>query len=162
MRRAALSLSFNEIPPEADVDLVLSFPPQLATSFFLLLYGLLAALYCFQDSCVGEDVDDLVPPSLKTLCVDFNPLVECGGAIRKEKLLLRAVTLQGLPVEDMPRVDIWDDGGLIVSSHDNKREEVDEKDDKRSTIWADDDAFYRVNNNNNNNNNTQRLLIRRY
>jgi hypothetical protein len=94
----------------------------------------------------SEDIDDLVPPSLKTLFVNFNSLVECGGAIRKEKLLLRAVTLQGLPVEDMPRVDIWDKGGLIFSSHDDeKREEVDEKDDKISNIWADDDAFYRVN-----------------
>ncbi len=106
----------------------------------------------------SEDIDDLIPPSLKTLFINFDSLVECGGAVREERLLLRAVTLQGLPVEDMPRVDIWDEEGLIYSSHGDVDVNVEEKgvdddirpkssgsEEKKSTIWAEDDAFYRVN-----------------
>ena len=126
----------------------------------------------YQDLVTLEQIDELIPPSLKTLFGNFDSLVDCGGCIQREKLILRAVTLQGLPVEDMPRIDIWDsDAGLVYSSHEShesneynaggndnnsieskvsiKVEENNEKQklSKRKTayIWGDEEGFYRVN-----------------
>jgi len=107
-------------------------------------------LFCSR-TCAYEQIDDLIPPSLKTLFVNFDALVECGGAIQRERLVLRAVTLQGLPVDDMPRLDIWDERGLVFTSHKNKHNvdnvgrDHDEHEEKKILIWADEDAFYRVN-----------------
>ena len=102
----------------------------------------------------NENLDYLIPPTLKTLFCNFDAMVECGGAIQRERLVLRAVTLQGLPVEDMPRVDIWDERGLVFSSHGGKsggdRDSEDgnnnPNEQKEKTMkWADEDAYYRVN-----------------
>lgn len=113
-------------------------------------------LFCSRtcrDLVKDDDIDDFIPPSLKTLFGNFDALIECGGTIQKDPLVLRAVTLQGLPVEEMPRIDIWDKGGIIFSSHDNKEPTCIVKDfdshqvhqEKKTLLWADDDAFYRVN-----------------
>jgi len=101
----------------------------------------------------NENLDYLIPPTLKTLFVNFDAMVECGGAIQRERLVLRAVTLQGLPVEDMPRVDIWDERGLVFTSHSRKSGGDHESEDgnhdsngeKKTMKWADEDAYYRVN-----------------
>lgn len=122
-------------------------------------------LFCSQtvhNLVSAGEVDDLIPPSLKTLFSNFDSLIECGGAIQKKQLILRAVTLQGLPVDDMPRVDIWDESGLVYSSHlletpislnvdddidtstcsrakiDSGAEDV----TKKKLVWADEEGFY--------------------
>ena len=106
-----------------------------------------------------EQIDDSIPPSLKTLFRNFDMLIECGCSIQKQSLILRAITLEGIPLDDIPRIDVWDENGLVYSSHSkvnvlNSRK-VDDFDDtvtinsgkstKQSLIWADDDGFYRIN-----------------
>lgn len=95
-----------------------------------------------------EEIDGLIPPSLKTLFRNFDTYLECGEFPRQSKLLLHAVTLQGVPVDDLPRIDIFDDQGLIYSSHlevqDNNIKESD-NDLKQNLMWADEEGFYRVN-----------------
>ena len=95
-----------------------------------------------------DEVDGLIPPSLKTLFRNFDTYLECGEYPQQSKLLLHAVTLQGVPVDDLPRIDIFDDQGLIYSSHlevrDNSHNEADD-DLKQTLMWADEEGFYRVN-----------------
>ncbi len=110
-----------------------------------------------------EQIDNLIPPSLKTLFRNFDSLIECGGTIQKNKLTLRAITLQGIPVDDMPRIDLWDDYGLVYSSHNNldeipfsnKSDYTVSGDDtvtmnaerciKQFLMWTDEEGFYRIN-----------------
>jgi len=121
----------------------------------------------FRDLISLEQIDALIPPSLKTLFWNFDALLESGGAIQKEKMNLMAVTLQGVPVDDMPRLDIWDGNGLVYSSHISSGDDgssgevkgvVDTMDsensavhtmgadsNRKSVMWADEEGFYKVN-----------------
>ena len=120
-------------------------------------------LFCAQ-SCPDlvdmDEIDDLVPPSLKTLFRNFDSLIECCGTIQTNNLTLRAITLQGIPADDMPRIDIWDGHGLVFSSHhmeqaggeckDHSKNSDDltmssQKSSKQSLMWTDEEGFYRIN-----------------
>ena len=105
-----------------------------------------------------DQIDNLIPPSLKTLFHNFDLMLECGGPLQNEPFILRAITLQGMPVDDMPRIDIWDNHGILFSSHpttdskdkeekqnENDSQDEPEKASKQTSMWTDEEGFYRVN-----------------
>ena len=91
-------------------------------------------------SCL--DVASQIPPSLKTFFHNFDDIIHYSCFPHSAPLLIRAVTIQGVPVEDMPRIDIYDckNGSNCVYSS----TEGDEEDDEQKQ-WIDEDGFYRVN-----------------
>ena len=58
-----------------------------------------------------------ITPLLQTLFQNFDSLLDFGCNVRQEPMILRAITLQGIPVESLPRLDLWDTQGCIFSSH---------------------------------------------
>ena len=76
--------------------------------------------------CLGGDSDSVeprmilkeLPASLHSFFRNFDSLVETGRFMNTKPLMLRAIALQGVPVEDKPRLDIWDSWGRhVYSSH---------------------------------------------
>lgn len=77
-----------------------------------------------------------IPPSLVQFFRNFDELMDLGDFANPKPLLLRAVALQGVPVDDKPCLDIWDSQqNHVYSSLSN--------DD--SAQWADEEGFYKVN-----------------
>ena len=48
---------------------------------------------------------------------NVDKIVENSGSINIEPLHIKTLTISGLPVEDIPCVDIFDLNGLVFSSH---------------------------------------------
>lgn len=76
-----------------------------------------------------ESVLQQVPPSLQLFFHQFDQALEYGGFLNRKPLLLRAIALQGIPVEDQPCLDIWDSSQQhVYSSH--------------PEMWPDDSALH--------------------
>jgi hypothetical protein len=99
-----------------------------------------------------------LPPSLHLFFRQFDTVLELGGFLNRKPLLLRAIALQGIPVEDKPCLDIWDSSQRhIFSSHPEMwhadapvRQHMADADDnnnknKPTSQWADEEGFYKVN-----------------
>eukprot|EP00804_Cyclotella_cryptica_P000890 CCRYP_001117-RB/>CCRYP_001117-RB protein AED:0.15 eAED:0.22 QI:0/1/0.78/1/1/0.92/14/0/3367 len=87
----------------------------------------------------GErDMSGHIPPSLRQFFRNFDEVVELKRYPHPEPLLLQCVRLQGVPVDDMPCIDIWEHGDVarhqVYSSHDNV--ELNE--------WDDDEGSYNI------------------
>lgn len=80
---------------------------------------------------------DNIPPSLVTFFRNFDSCLQLGTVMNPKPLLLRAIAVQGVPVDDKPCIDIWDSSSQhhVYASNDN---------DSLSQ-WADEEGFYRVN-----------------
>ena len=76
---------------------------------------------CERGHCRDErDVASLIPPSLLQLFRNFDDLVDLQTWPNPQPLRLRAVTMQGVPVDDLPVVEIWSGAkGRIYNSHEN-------------------------------------------
>ena len=79
-----------------------------------------------------------IPPSLGQFFKNFNELVMRKRYPFPEPLLLQCVKLQGVPVDDMPCIDIWEHGDVVrhqvYSSHD----------DVALNEWHDDEGSYNI------------------
>ncbi|KAL7489856.1 hypothetical protein ACHAW6_015582 [Cyclotella cf. meneghiniana] len=87
----------------------------------------------------GErDMSGHIPPSLRQFFRNFDEVVELRRYPHPEPLLLQFVRLQGVPVDDMPCIDIWEHGDVarhqIYSSHD----------DVTLNEWDDDEGSYNI------------------
>ena len=72
-----------------------------------------------EEHCRDEqDVASLIPPSLLQLFRNFDDLVDLRTWPNPQPLRLRAVTMKGVPVDDLPVVEIWTGAkGQIYTSH---------------------------------------------
>jgi hypothetical protein len=91
-----------------------------------------------------------LPPSLKLFFQQFDTAVELGGFLNHTPLLLRAITLQGIPVDDKPCLDIWDSSQRhVYTSHPElmwqQEHDMDHPNNNAISQWADEEGFYRVN-----------------
>jgi hypothetical protein len=77
-----------------------------------------------------------IPPSLIQFFFNFDQVLDLGDFANPKPLLLRAVALQGVPVDDKPCLDIWDSRQNHVFSS---------MWDSDSAQWADEEGFYKVN-----------------
>jgi len=115
-----------------------------------------------------EALLDVLPASLRTFFDNFDRMVELKRCINTKPLLLRAITLQGIPVEEKPCLEIYEysadsssssssqgDGQqqhrLVYSSHRPvKSDTVCGSDSQefcrqQSSQWAEEEGFYNVN-----------------
>jgi len=75
-----------------------------------------------------QDVASLIPPSLLQLFRNFDDLVDLRAWPNPQPLRLRAVTMQNVPVDDLPVVEIWSGAkGQIYNSHRNDCSKCDSK-----------------------------------
>lgn len=108
------------------------------------------------DGAVGEEtkknhliiqnIMEQIPPSLKLFFDQFDRVLQLGGFLNRKPLLLRAIMLQGVPVEDQPCIDIWDSSqNHIYSSHHPVSTNTPRNNKKAISQWVDEEGFYRVN-----------------
>ena len=83
-----------------------------------------------------KQVSQHIPPSLIQFFRNFDELMDLGDFANPKPLLLRAVALQGVPVDDKPCLDIWDSHQNHVYSSLSNQD---------SAQWADEEGFYKVN-----------------
>ena len=93
-----------------------------------------------------------LPPSLHNFFRQFDSALEIGGFLNRKPLLLRAIALQGIPVDEKPCLDIWDSSKRhVYSSHPevwNKKEGGNTNEDENNELssqWGDEEGFYKVN-----------------
>eukprot|EP00980_Cylindrotheca_fusiformis_P027234 scaffold19459_cov135-Cylindrotheca_fusiformis.AAC.2 len=89
-----------------------------------------------------------LPPSLRLFFRQFDSALNMGGFLNQKPLLLRAIALQGVPVEDKPCLDIWDSSQRHVYSSHPENWNLDFKgtaEQSESSQWADEEGFYKVN-----------------
>ena len=77
-----------------------------------------------------------IPSSLVTFFRNFDNCIQLGTVLNPKPLLLRAIAIQGVPVDDKPCIDIWDSQQQHVYAS---------NDDDTMSQWADEEGFYRVN-----------------
>lgn len=124
------------------------------------------------DAASPEKVLKDLPASLHTVFRNFDNAVELGEYLNRKPLLLKAIAIQGVPVEDRPCIDVWDATGThVYSSHPDLWDDVgkevmegelvssgDQGDESSSQArsseaglrqvtsqWAEEEGFYRVN-----------------
>lgn len=71
-----------------------------------------------------------LPASLSTFFENFDTAVNLGTVLNSRPLLLEAIALQGVPVEDRPCIDVWDTTGHVYTSSSSENH------------WADEEGFY--------------------
>ncbi|KAL7542696.1 hypothetical protein ACHAXR_011993, partial [Thalassiosira sp. AJA248-18] len=93
-----------------------------------------------------KDISSHIPPSLRQFFSNFDDVVHRKHYPHPEPLLLQSIQLQGVPVDDMPCVDIWEHGdvvrGQIYSSHDD----YNNNDDTSISMneWDDEEGSYKI------------------
>eukprot|EP00934_Nitzschia_sp_Nitz4_P006014 Nitzschia sp. Nitz4//scaffold124_size66437//25636//38731//NITZ4_006111-RA/size66437-processed-gene-0.6-mRNA-1//1//CDS//3329534552//6004//frame0 len=107
-----------------------------------------------------QDTWDQLPPSLQSFFSQFDKSLELGGFLNRKPLMLRAIALQGIPVEDKPCLDIWDSSQRHVysshpemwaSSSSSSSSDGSDETQCRSNLpakmsqWADEEGFYKIN-----------------
>jgi hypothetical protein len=70
-----------------------------------------------------------LPPSVQTLLQNWDTLIEWQTYVNEQPLWLRAITLQGIPVEDQPCLDLYDSTGRHVYSSHAWLHDMDDEDD---------------------------------
>ena len=96
-----------------------------------------------------EIVSDL-PASLHTFFRNFDTAVELGGYMNYKPLLLKAITVEGVPLEDKPCLDLWDSSGHhVYSTHPELWSDLPDSSCAQScsntSQWAEEEGFFRVN-----------------
>jgi len=88
-----------------------------------------------------------LPPSLRLFFQQFDTALNIGGYLNRKPLLLRAIALQGVPVEDKPCLDIWDSSQRhVYSSHPEiwASNSTSHRNLSTSSQWIDEEGFYKV------------------
>lgn len=122
---------------------------------------LMRRCYADQSTVSPEQVLSDLPASLRTFFRNFDTAIELGEYINRKPLLLKAIAVQGVPVEDRPCLDVWDASGHhVYSSHpyvwsDLKETTVytsnqaiaqtERTRHSAASQWADEEGFFRVN-----------------
>ena len=114
-------------------------------------------LHFLQQRGVAEpqSVLEQLPPSVRLFFHQFDSVLELGRFLNRKPLLLRAIALQGIPVEDKPCLDIWDSSQRhVYSSHPEmwqsspkmqRHPTMNNKNNNNTSQWADEEGFYKVN-----------------
>lgn len=99
-----------------------------------------------KSDAIVENIIQQIPPSLKLFFEQFDRVLQLGGFLNRKPLLLRAIMLQGVPVEDQPCIDIWDSSQQhVYSSHPLVSTSTPRNNKKQISQWVDEEGFYRIN-----------------
>ena len=97
-----------------------------------------------------KDISSHIPPSLRQFFRNFDDVVNMRRFPHPEPLLLRSIQLKGVPVDDMPCVDIWEHGDVlrrrIFSSHEDDGNNYHSSNVNTSQLknWDDEEGSYTV------------------
>jgi hypothetical protein len=96
-----------------------------------------------------KDVLSHIPPSLRQFFRNFDEVVKMRQFPHPEPLLLRSIQLQGVPVDELPCVDIWEHGDerrRIYSSHKQDGNTKDGRNDDTTQLnkWDNEAGSYTV------------------
>ena len=97
-----------------------------------------------------------LPASLHTFFRNFDDAVELGGYMNYKPLLLKAIAVQGVPLEDQPCLDLWDASGRhVYSTHPESWPSASDSNLNAtsndttpysgSSQWADEEGLFRIN-----------------
>ncbi len=88
---------------------------------------------------LSPDISHSLSPSYRNLFVNVDKTVDNDGFLNTDARFLRTITVAGLPVDDIPCIEVWDLNGLIFSSHNGSKA-------SSSCTWNEEysDGFYRV------------------
>lgn len=56
-------------------------------------------------------------PTYSTLFVNVDKTIDMNGFLNDRSAFLKTITVSGLPLEDIPCVEVWDASGILYSSH---------------------------------------------
>jgi hypothetical protein len=65
----------------------------------------------------GVPVGKLAPP-FRNLFINVDKIVDNDGYINLEPGFLKTITIAGLPVDEIPCIEVWDLNGMVFLSHD--------------------------------------------
>ena len=85
-----------------------------------------------------DDISSHIPPSLRQFFSNFDELVARKHYPYPEPLMLHSIHLQGVPVDDMPCVDIFEYGDVI------KQQIYLSHDDISLNEWDDEEGIYNI------------------
>ncbi|KAL9179362.1 hypothetical protein ACHAXT_008652 [Thalassiosira profunda] len=86
----------------------------------------------------ANDISSHIPPSLRQFFGNFDEVVQRKHYPYPEPLMLQSIHLQGVPVDDMPCVDIWEHGDVI------RRQIYSSHDDVTMNEWDDEEGSYKI------------------
>ena len=78
-------------------------------------------------------------PSYRNLFINVDKTVDNNGYLNMNPCRLKTITIAGLPVDDIPCIEVWDINGVIYSSHIGHKA-------ASTCTWNDEysDGFYKV------------------
>ncbi|GKY91382.1 hypothetical protein MPSEU_000110500 [Mayamaea pseudoterrestris] len=86
-----------------------------------------------------------LPASLHQAFRNMDKLIEYGECIQSRPLLLRAIALQGVPVECAPLLQLYDASGTNDNAHQQGHLVYSSSQNSEKVQWVDDEGFYLVN-----------------
>lgn len=88
---------------------------------------------------LSTEASHSLAPSYRNLFINVDKTVDHDGFKNIESKFLRTITVAGLPVDDIPCIEVWDINGIIFSSHNGSKPSP-------SCTWNEEysDGFYRV------------------
>ena len=85
------------------------------------------------------DVKPTLAPSYRILFENVDKTVDSGGYPNRHPVHLKCLAISGLPVDEIPCVEVWDMHGLVFNSHDKFKS-------TSKCTWSSEygDGFFRV------------------
>ena len=104
-----------------------------------------------EESNNNQDISSHIPPSLRQFFINFDLLIHNKQypypySPQEQQLVLSSIQLYGVPVDDMPCIDIWEHGGddvrrLVYASH-NHNTTTDDDNMNDNNVWDDEEGSY--------------------
>ncbi|GMH92565.1 hypothetical protein TL16_g12382 [Triparma laevis f. inornata] len=86
-----------------------------------------------------KSISNSIPPSLKQFFRNFDDCCELSGFPNPETLVLKSIMISGVPVDDIPCIDIWSSSAQIYSSMDPNDSVSEERQQ-----WDEEEGFFKV------------------
>jgi hypothetical protein len=85
------------------------------------------------------DTSHSLAPSYRNLFANVDKTVDADGYSNADPRFLKTITIAGLPLEEIPCIEVWDLNGVIFSSHSGRNADS-------SCTWNADygDGFFKV------------------
>ncbi|GMI09629.1 hypothetical protein TrVE_jg9695 [Triparma verrucosa] len=84
-----------------------------------------------------KSISNSIPPSLKQFFRNFDDCCELSGFPNPSTLTLKSIGISGVPVDDIPCIDIWSSSSQIYSSSAVDSESLQQ--------WDEESGFYKIN-----------------
>ena len=92
-----------------------------------------------------KSIGTSIPPSLKQFFRNFDDCCELQGFPNPEPLVLKSIAISGVPVDDIPCIDIWSSSSQVyTSAGDGPGEGGDDGVDDERQHWDEEEGFFKV------------------